>query len=43
MVNAKTPAKKRANHYGHHLKILGTFADVVKVSMTNPDKPKERL
>jgi hypothetical protein len=34
--------KKRAKHYEKPLKIQGSFADVIKVSVTNPDKPKEK-
>lgn len=34
--------KKRAEHYDPPLAIKGTFGDVIKVSMTNPDKPKAK-
>lgn len=34
--------KKRAEHYEKPLKIEGGFGDVIKVAMTNPDKPKEK-
>jgi hypothetical protein len=34
--------KKRADHYEKAVKIQGGFADVIKVAVTNPDKPKEK-
>ncbi|HET9746707.1 MAG TPA: hypothetical protein VFP97_13420 [Chitinophagaceae bacterium] len=34
--------KQRAKNYDPKLKIHGSFADVIKVSVNNPDKPKEK-
>jgi hypothetical protein len=34
--------KRRSKQYDPKLKISGTFSDVIKVSVTNPDKPKEK-
>jgi hypothetical protein len=34
--------KQRAKTYDKPLKIRGTFADVIKVSVSNPEKPKEK-
>lgn len=34
--------KKRADTYEKPVKIQGTFGDVIKVAMANPDKPKEK-
>jgi hypothetical protein len=42
MSKANKIARKGADHYERSLKIHGSFADVIKVSMTNPDKLKEK-
>jgi hypothetical protein len=34
--------KKRVDHYDKPLKIYGTFDEVIKVAMTNPDAPKPK-
>jgi hypothetical protein len=34
--------KKRADHYEKPLKIHGSFDDVIKVMVTNPDAPKPK-
>jgi hypothetical protein len=34
--------KQRAKHYDLPLTINGTFDHVIKLSVTNPDKPKEK-
>jgi hypothetical protein len=34
--------KERSEKYEKPLKIEGGFGDVIKVAMTNPDKPKEK-
>jgi hypothetical protein len=34
--------KQRAKTYEKPLKIHGTFSDVIKVMVSNPDKPKEK-
>ena len=39
---SKKPYKTRAKNYDKSLKIHGTVADAVKVSVTSPDKPKEK-
>jgi hypothetical protein len=39
---SKKPYKTRAKNYAKPLKIEGSFADVTKVSVANPDKPKEK-
>ena len=33
--------KQRAENYEKPLKIEGAFGDVIKVAMTNPDKPTQ--
>jgi hypothetical protein len=39
---SKKPFKTRAKNYDPKLKIHGSFEDVIKVMVTNPDKPKEK-
>jgi hypothetical protein len=34
--------KQRAKHYDKPLKIHGTFDDIIKLSVTNPDAPKPK-